>query len=82
MNKKDFILYLMEEYKEALLAIKAEEEWEHQEDERVEKLIEEDKTAWVSRGWYSGRHVSKAELNRIRLMMHKAMLEVEESGAE
>lgn len=81
MNKKEFILYLMDEYKEALLAIEAEEEWERQEDERVEKLREErgdDKKAWISRNWYSGRHVSKAELNRIRLMLHKAMLEVEE----
>ncbi|WP_373712186.1 hypothetical protein [Jeotgalibaca porci] len=81
MNEKEFILYLMEEYKGALLAIKAEEEWERQEDERVEKLREErgeEKTAWISRNWYSGRHVSKAELNRIRLMLHKAMLAVEE----
>lgn len=85
MNKKEFILYLMEEYKGALLAIEAEEEWERQEDERVEKLREErgeEKTAWIRRNWYSGRHVSKAELNRIRLMLHKAMLEVEESEAE
>lgn len=80
MKNKDFIIYLMDEYKEALLAIEAEEEWERQEDERVEKLREErgdEKTTWISRGWHSGRHVSKAELNRIRLMLHKAMLEVE-----
>ena len=82
MNKKEFILYLMEEYKGALLAIEAEGEWESQEDERVEKLREEAKVARISRNWYSGRHVSKAELNRIRLMMHKAMLEVEECEAE
>lgn len=80
MKNKDFIIYLMDEYKEALLAIEAEEEWERQEDERVEKLREErgdDKKAWISRDWHFGRHVSKAELNRIRLMLHKVMLEVE-----
>lgn len=80
MNKKEFILYLMEEYKEALLAIEAEKDWERQEDVRVEILREErddEKKTWISRGWYSGRHVPKAELNRIRLMLHKVMLEVE-----
>lgn len=80
MKNKDFIIYLMDEYKEALLAIEAEKDWERQEDVRVEILREErgdEKSAWISRGWYSGRHVSKAELNRIRLMLHKAMLKVE-----
>lgn len=77
MNKKEFILYLMDEYKVALFAIEAEEEWDRLEDERVKKLIEKDKTVWVGRSYYPGRHVSKAELKRIRLMLHKAMLEVE-----
>ena len=67
MDKKEFILYLMNEYKVALFAIEAEEEWYRQEE----------KTAWGGHSYYPGRHVSKAELKRIRLMLHKAMLEVE-----
>lgn len=68
MNKKGFILYLMDEYKVALFAIEAEEEWYRQEE----------KEAWGGHSYYPGRHVSKAELKRIRLMLHKTMLEVEE----
>lgn len=67
MDKKQFILYLMNEYKVALFAIEAEEEWYRQED----------KTGLVGHSYYPGRHVSKEELKRIRLMLHKAMMEVE-----
>lgn len=67
MNEKEFILYLMNEYKVALFAIEAEEEWYRQEE----------KTAWGGHSCHPGRHVSKAELKRIRLTLHKAMMEVE-----
>lgn len=67
MSKEGFILYLMDEYKVALFAIEAEEEWYRQEE----------KTDLVGHSYYPGRHVSKAELKRIRLMLHKAMMEVE-----
>lgn len=81
MKNKEIIIYLMDKYKEALVAIEAEKEWQKKENERVERLRElskqNGKQEYISRGYYSGRHITKAELNRIRLMLHKAMLEVE-----
>ena len=81
MNKTELITYLMDEYQIALQAIQAERLWNQQEDERIELLEDEfkkdGKQAWFHRDYYRGRHVPKAELNRIRLMLQKAMLEVE-----
>lgn len=80
MNNRTLIMYLMDEYQIALQAIQAERLWNQQEDERLRVEAEEnnddsDRYAW--RRDYNGRHVPKAELNRIRLMLQKAMLEVE-----
>lgn len=80
MNKTELITHLMNEYKAALQAIEAEKAWNQQEDERMENIRKENISGgdrYVWRGHYSGRHVPKAELNRIRLMLQKAMLEVE-----
>ena len=83
MNKTELITYLMDEYKAALQDFEAEKAWRSQEYDRVEKLKKENKEAgrpaWheLWHGYYEGRHVPKAELTRIRLMLQKAMLEVE-----
>lgn len=81
MNNRTLIMYLMDEYQIALQAIQAERLWNQQEDERIELLEDEfkkdGKQAWFHRDYYRGRHVPKAELTRIRLMLQKAMLEVE-----
>lgn len=83
MNKQDLIVYLMDEYKAALQAIEAEKAWKLEEDKRIEQLKMENRESgrpeWQSmwRKHYEGRRVPKAELNRIRLMLQKAMLEVE-----
>lgn len=83
MNKTELITHLMDEYKAALQAIEAKKAWKLEEDERIERLKMENRESgrpeW-DRMWrkhYEGRHVPKAELNRIRLMLQKAMLEVE-----
>lgn len=83
MNKQDLIVYLMGEYQAALQAIEAEKAWDLQEEERVEsiqakKLADGDLT-YTYHDYYRGRKVSKAELQRIRLMLQKLMLEVERS---
>ena len=80
MNKTELITHLMDEYKAALQAIEAEKAWILQEDERLRVEAEEnndDSDRYMWRRDYNGRHVPKAELNRIRLMLQKAMLEVE-----
>ncbi len=80
MNKTELITYLMDEYKAALQAIEAGKAWNLQEDERLRVEAEEnndDSNRYAWRRNYNGRHVPKAELNRIRLMLQKAMLEVE-----
>lgn len=80
MNKTELITYLMDEYKAALQAIEAEKAWNLQEGERLRVEAEEnndDSNRYAWRRNYNGRHVPKAELNRIRLMLQKAMLEVE-----
>ncbi|WP_434351057.1 hypothetical protein [Trichococcus flocculiformis] len=82
MNKSDLIVYLMDEYKEALQAFEAEKAWKDAYYQRAEQLRIEDKKDSGDRlrryyDYYRGRHVPKAELQRIRLMLHKEMLEVE-----
>lgn len=82
MNKSDLIEYLMDEYKAALQAIEAEKAWKAEYYEAREQLRLKDKEDGGERtrayyDYYRGRHVPKAELNRIRLMLQKAMLEVE-----
>ena len=80
MNKTELITHLMDEYKAALQAIEAEKAWNQQEDERMENIRKENISGgdrYVWRGHYRGRHVPKAELTRIRLMLQKEMLEVE-----
>lgn len=82
MNKIDLIRYLMNEYQTALQAIADEKSWELQNDERVKQVKEANRKAgrfeWEGvSNYYSGRRVPKAELQRIRLMLHKEMLEVE-----
>ena len=85
MNKSELIIYLMDEYKAALQALEAEKAWNVEEDERIDRLETDNREAgrpeWHSmwRKHYGGRRVPKAELNRIRLMLQKAMLEVERS---
>lgn len=81
MNKTELIRHLMNEYQTALHAIEAEKAWNLEEAERVEsiraKKLEDGDLTYTYRDYYSGRHVPKAELNRIRLMLQKEMLEVE-----
>lgn len=83
MNKAELIFYLMDEYKAALQDFEAEKAWKVEEDERIDRLETDNREAgrpeWHSmwRKHYGGRHVSKSELNRIRLMLQKEMLEVE-----
>ena len=92
MNKTELITYLMDEYKAALQAYEAEKEWKDAYEaekewkdayyQRAEQLRIEDKKDGGDSfrsyyDYYRGRHVPKAELNRIRLMLQKAMLEVE-----
>ena len=82
MNKTELITHFMDEYKTALQAYEAEKEWKEAYYQRAEQLRIEDKKDGGDRlrryyDYYRGRHVPKAELNRIRLMLQKAMLEVE-----
>ena len=81
MNKTELIFYMMDEYKAALQAIEAEKAWNLQEEERVEsiqaKKLEDGDLTYTYHDYYRGRKVSKAELQRIRLMLQKLMLEVE-----
>lgn len=82
MNKTELITYLMDEYKAALQAYEAEKVWKEAYYQRVEQLRIEDKKDGGDRfrrnyDYYRGRRVPKAELNRIRLMLQKEMLEVE-----
>ena len=82
MNKTELITYLMGEYQAALQAIEAEKDWKDKYYEKLEQLKDEDKKDGGDRfrsyyDYYHGRHVPKAELRRIRLMLQKAMLEVE-----
>ena len=82
MTKIELISYLMNEYQTALRVIEAEKVWDLHNDEQTKELKEANLKAgrfeWEGvSNYYSGRHVSKAELQRIRLMLHKEMLEVE-----
>ena len=81
MTKIELISYLMNEYQTALQAIEAEKAWNLQEAERVEsireKKLSDGNLTYTYHDYYQGRHVPKAELNRIRLMLQKEMLEVE-----
>ncbi|MBP6492208.1 MAG: hypothetical protein KA282_04465 [Clostridia bacterium] len=82
MNKTEHISYLMNEYQTALRAIETEKAWDLHNDEQMKQLKEANLIAgrfeWEGvSNYYSGRHVPKAELQRIRLMLHKEMLEVE-----
>ena len=82
MNRKELIEHLMGEYQTALQAYEAEKEWKEAYYQRVEQLRIEDKKDGGDRfrsyyDYYRGRHVPKAELQRIRLMLQKNMLEVE-----
>ena len=82
MNKTELITYLMGEYQAALQAIEAEKDWKDNYYEKLEQLKDEDEKDNGNRfrsyyDYYRGRHVPKAELTRIRLMLQKAMLEVE-----
>ena len=82
MNKTELITHLMDEYKAALQAFEDEKAWKEAYHERAEQLLVEDKKDGGDRlrryyDYYRGRHVPKAELNRIRLMLQKEMLEVE-----
>ena len=83
MNKTELITHLMDEYKAALQHFEAEKAWNLEAHERAERLKTENREAgrveWhdIWYGDYDGRHVPKAELNRIRLMLQKSMLEVE-----
>ena len=82
MNKTELITYLMDEYKAALQDFEAEKAWKDAYHQRAEQLRIEDKKDGGDRlrryyYYYRGRHVPKAELNRIRLMLQKEMLEVE-----
>lgn len=66
----------------ALQAYETEKEWKEAYYQRAEQLRIEDKKDGGDRfrryyDYYRGRHVPKAELNRIRLMLQKEMLEVE-----
>ena len=85
MDEVEVISYLMDEYKAALHAIEAEKVWKLEEDKRIEQLKMENRESgrpeWQSmwRKHYEGRHVPKAELNRIRLMLQKEMLKAERS---
>ena len=85
MNKTELITYLMDEYKAALQDFEAEKAWKDAYHQRAEQLRIEDKKDGGDRfrsyyDYYRGRHVPKAELTRIRLMLQKAMLEVERNG--
>jgi len=82
MNKTELITHLMDEYKTALQAFQAERVWNQQYFDHMEQLRIEDKKDNGDRyrnyyDYYRGRHVPKAELTRIRLMLQKEMLEVE-----
>ena len=81
MNKIELIFYLIDEYKAALQAIQSHKTWELQEEERVEsiqaKKLEDGDLTYTYHDHYRGRKVSKSELQRIRLMLQKLMLEVE-----
>lgn len=82
MNKTELITHLMDEYKAALRDFEAEKAWKDEYYEVGEQLRLKDKEDGGERfrayyDYYNGRHVPKAELNRIRLMLQKAMLEVE-----
>ena len=79
MKNTELIVYLMGEYQSALKAIEEENDWNTQEDKRIVAEAEEnnDSDMYVWRRNYNGRHVPKAELTRIRLMLQKSMLEVE-----
>ena len=84
MNKTELISYLMDEYKAALQAFEAEKAWYKQYFDHMEQLRIEDKKDNGDRyrnyyDYYRGRHVPKAELRRLRLMLQKEMLEVERS---
>ena len=85
MNKTELITYLMDEYKAALQDFEAEKDWKDNYYEKLEQLKDEDKKDGGDRfrsyyDYYRGRHVPKAELTRIRLMLQKEMLEVERNG--
>ena len=82
MNRKELIEHLMGEYQTALQAFEAEKDWKDNYYEKLEQLKDEDEKDNGDRfrsyyDHYRGRHVPKAELTRIRLMLQKAMLEVE-----
>ena len=82
MNKSELIIYLMGEYQAALQDFEAENAWKAEYYEVGEQLRLKDKEDGGERfrayyDYYNGRHVPKAELTRIRLMLQKAMLEVE-----
>lgn len=82
MKNTELIAYLMGEYQEALRDFKSEKAWKEEYYEKMEQLRIEDKKNGGNRymnhyDYYRGRHVPKAELSRIRLMLQKYMLEVE-----